>query len=208
MIDKGFAGNNLGNRTSQCEVSVSGRRKFTTLGGILLAVAVLLLWEHFADGSSKNISGHTVLFDRGAVSVYFSPRGGAENAIVSAIDDAHKTLDIAIYTFTSRPISQAVVRAHERGVKVRIIMDDDQARDRYSKYRYLKRRGIPIALYTGDGIMHNKFAVIDTQTVITGSFNWTASAEEYNYENLLIIDSPEVAKIYEDYFAKMWNKFR
>ncbi len=182
-------------------------KRFSTLGGLALVVLVLLVWEHFADGSSQNISGHTVLFDKGSVSIYFSPRGGAEDAIVDAINSAKRTIDVAIYTFTSRPIARALIDAQRNGVKVRIIMDDEQASDRYSKYRYLRKNGFPIKLYRGDGIMHNKFAVIDSEIVITGSFNWTASAEEYNYENLLIIDSPEVAKIYEDYFDRMWKTF-
>ena len=183
---------------------MKSKKNFTRIGGLALVVLILLVWDHFADGSSHSSSGH---FESAAGNVYFSPNGGAEDAIVDAIDRAKHTIDIAIYTFTSRPIARALLEAMDAGVKVRIVMDREQSRDRYSKYRYLKKRGVPIELHRGDGLMHNKFAVIDTQIVITGSFNWTASAELYNYENLLVINSPQLARIYEEEFTRLWKKF-
>lgn len=97
--------------------------------------------------------------------------------------------------------------AKKRGVRIRIIMDKDQNRSKYSKKRYLQKYRIPIATNRGEGLMHHKFAVIDTQVVITGSYNWTVSANIYNHENLLIIKSPELAKIYEKEFTKMWRHY-
>lgn len=147
-----------------------------------------------------------------SINVYFSPNGGALSAIVREIDGAKGTLDIAMFSFTSREIGDAVLRATQRGVKVRIILDQGQAKERFSRYPLFLQANIPVKLLPGGekkfvkGLMHNKFAVIDGKEVITGSYNWTASAEKLNYENLLIIRSPDLAKKYEDYFEKMWER--
>ncbi len=182
-------------------------KKISTAGIIVLVAVLFLLWEHFADGSNKIPSSSSIKVEDAQILSYFSPYGGCTDAIVNNIYNAEKTIDIAIYTFTSRPISQALVKAYERGVDVRVIMDRNQAAERFSKKRYIVKKGIPVELHTGDGIMHNKFAVFDSSIVITGSFNWTSSAERYNYENIVVINSPELARRYEAEFDKMWKKF-
>jgi len=147
------------------------------------------------------------------VKVFFSPNGGCLDAVVYEIDNAKKFIDVAMYAFTSRPIAQALVRAHKRGVKIRIILDKKFARgSKYSKHRYLKKKGIkniklisPPSRKGRTGLMHHKFAVIDGKVLLTGSFNWTASAEKLNYENLLVFHSKEVANIYEKEFNKIWR---
>lgn len=77
---------------------------------------------------------------------------------------------------------------------------------KYSKSRYLLKKGIKdIRISSNNYIMHNKFAIIDDKIVITGSYNWTASASERNDENLLIIHDEDIAKIYTDKFEDYWN---
>ncbi|WP_245810077.1 phospholipase D family protein [Hydrogenobacter hydrogenophilus] len=147
-----------------------------------------------------------------SIEVYFSPKGSAQSAIIRELQKAQKSLDIAMFAFTSRELGSAVLDAYKRGVKVRIIMDQGQAREKFSRYPIFVQAGIPVKLLPVEGkkfikgLMHNKFAVIDRKTVITGSYNWTASAEEINYENLLIIHSQGLAEKYEDYFESMWKK--
>ena len=105
--------------------------------------------------------------------VYFSPNGGCQNAIIVEIGKAQKTIDIAMYYLTSREIAQELVKAKERNIKVRIVLDQSQETQTYSKSRYLIKRGFEVKYHVGAGIMHNKFAVIDGKVLITGSFNWT-----------------------------------
>ncbi len=169
-------------------------------------VALLLLWDRLSEGKSSGAAA-VVRLEECEIAAFFSPRGGCEEAIVSAIDAAKKTVDCAVYTFTSRPIAQALVRAKRRGVKVRVIVDRTQSAGTYSKKRYLLKKGIPVRTHIGEGLMHNKFAVIDTAIVVTGSFNWTASANEYNYENLLVIRSRALAKAFEREFGILWRRF-
>jgi phosphatidylserine/phosphatidylglycerophosphate/cardiolipin synthase-like enzyme len=100
--------------------------------------------------------------------------------------------------------------AHRRGVEVLIVADEGQARERHSEIPYLRSQGISVRLshgYRGDrSIMHNKFAVFDGKLAETGSFNWTTSAENFNYENALFIADPNVVARFEDEFQRIWKQ--
>jgi phosphatidylserine/phosphatidylglycerophosphate/cardiolipin synthase-like enzyme len=153
-------------------------------------------------------SSTTTVSSSPSISVYFSPRGGATSAIVSEIKRAEKSIDVAIYSFTSRKIAKALISAHKRGVKVRVVADEGSARSRNSVLPLLEAVGIEVRYKrgSGGGLMHNKYAVIDGKTVITGSFNWTVSAEKRNDENLLVIKRlPALVEAYEKNFEKLWN---
>jgi len=146
----------------------------------------------------------------GETKVYFSPNGGCQDAIISQINKAKKSIDVAMYNLTSREIAKELVNAKERGVKVRVFMDEKAARDnKYAKDKYLSQSGIEVRHYRADkGIMHNKFAVIDNAVLITGSFNWTPTANRENEENLLIITDTDVVKQYFRRFEHMWQSRR
>jgi len=137
--------------------------------------------------------------------VFFSPNGGCLQAVVAQIDQSTKTIDVAIYHLTSREIAQALVRAKDRGVIIRIFMDTGEARTKYSKSRYLVQNGFDVKLHKGQGLMHHKFAIVDHRVLITGSFNWTPTAEEKNQENLLILRDPELIRKYGERFEGMWR---
>src|SRR3989344_3032318 len=101
--------------------------------------------------------------------VYFSPGGGCTDAIVQEVGRAQKTIDIMMYSFTSRPIIQELEKAKERGVKVRILLDKAQATQKYAKGRYLAQRGFDVKYDAGKGLMHNKVGIFDGKVLITGS---------------------------------------
>ena len=140
--------------------------------------------------------------------VYFSPNGGCQNAVIAEISKAQKTIDIAMYYLSSREIAQELVKAKDRGVKIRVVLDKEQETQRYSKGRYLIKEGLEVKYHTGPGLMHNKFAVIDSAVLITGSFNWTPTANEKNEENLLIMADKELVKKYADRFEYLWKMGR
>lgn len=151
--------------------------------------------------------------------VYFSPKGGCASAIEKKIDSAKKEILVAVYTFTSSQLAWALVRAKKRGVDVKVVLDSSGTEDRFSKVEFLKNKGIEAKIdyfhilqtqrkmRKFPGKMHHKFAVIDEEVVITGSYNWTASAEEHNDEDCLIfIDAKELAKIYKKKFFVIWER--
>ena len=138
--------------------------------------------------------------------IFFSPRGGIAEEIVSQIDIAEDYIDIAMYSFTSELIAEAVIRAKCRGVKIRILMDSSQAGGKYSKYGFFLDKGITIIRDRHAGIMHNKIAIIDGRVLFTGSYNWTESAEERNEENILMfIDEEEIIELYQERLDYLWE---
>jgi phosphatidylserine/phosphatidylglycerophosphate/cardiolipin synthase-like enzyme len=130
------------------------------------------------------------------VQVYFSPRGGATEAVVNCLREATNSVLVQAYSFTSAPIAEALVAAHRRGVKVRVILDHSQRTEKYSEADFLDHSGIPPLIDAEHPIAHNKVMIIDEYLLITGSFNFTKAAEEKNAENLLVINDPELAKKY------------
>jgi len=128
--------------------------------------------------------------------VFFSPKGGATTAIVTAINNAQQEILVQAYSFTSQPIAEALVNAYKRNIKVEIILDKSQLTAKNSMLGYVVQPGIPTYIDSKHAIAHNKIMIIDRKTVITGSFNFTESAESRNAENLIIIPSTELAKEY------------
>ena len=140
--------------------------------------------------------------------VYFSLYDDPEAVIIKNIDGAEEFINIAMYTFTDVEIAQAILEARDRGIDIKILLDRSQVKAKYSRSRYFVQNGIEVRISSNSYIMHNKFAVIDNEIVITGSYNWTASAGERNDENLLVIDDNYIVERYQDQFNNLWdNKY-
>lgn len=130
------------------------------------------------------------------IDVYFSPKGGATEAVVRALDAAKQTVFVQAYSFTSKEIAKALLNAHKRGVVVHVILDKSILGDHYSEADFLVHSGISVLIDANHQIAHNKIMIIDGETVITGSFNFTRQAEEHNAENLLVIHDRGLAERY------------
>jgi phosphatidylserine/phosphatidylglycerophosphate/cardiolipin synthase-like enzyme len=125
--------------------------------------------------------------------------------ILHEIDSARTTIRLQMYSLTVREIVQALIRAATRAVDVRIIVDRGQFHeDRNDSLRVeaLASAGVPVLVDTVPGLMHNKIMVIDSETVLTGSFNYTWGAEHWNAENLLVVHDPALAAEY----LRNWNQ--
>ena len=112
---------------------------------------------------------------------------------MSELDRAKTTVRVQAYSFTSESIASALKRAHNRGVDVQVILDKSQP---YTSATFLTHAKIPVSIESKHAIAHNKVMIIDGNTVITGSFNFTKAAEEKNAENLLIIESAKLTQRY------------
>ena len=139
---------------------------------------------------------HALTPNNPPVQVYFSPNGGCTDAIIKQIDNAKSEILVQAYSFTSTTIAKALLEAHKRGVMVEAILDKSQKSQKYSGATFLANSRIPTFIDSAHAIAHNKIMIIDGKIVITGSFNFTKAAESKNAENLLIIQSPELAKLY------------
>jgi len=135
------------------------------------------------------------------VEVYFSPNGGATDAVVAEINRAQRKVLVQAYTFSSVPIANALVVAKSRGIAVEAILDKSNLKEGYSSITFLENAGIPVYIDDRVKIAHSKIMIIDDSEVITGSFNFTNAAETHNTENLIILkNDPEiVAKYLKNY---------
>ncbi|MBV8453122.1 MAG: phospholipase D family protein, partial [Deltaproteobacteria bacterium] len=125
--------------------------------------------------------------------------------MVQMIDSARTAIRVQIYSLTLQEVVSALVRAKRRGVDVRVIADRSQLhQDRNDSLQVaaLASAGVPILVDTVPGLMHNKVMVIDGETVLTGSFNYTWGAEHWNAENLLVLHDPALAAEY----LRNWNQ--
>ena len=136
------------------------------------------------------------------ISVYFSPNGGCTQAILAEIANAKVSILMQAYIFESADIAKALVAAHKKGVKVEVILDRRQRKESYGIADFLANSGIPTRIDSAHAYAHNKVLVNDEETVITGSFNFTKSAEDKNAENLLVIKDKDIAMK----FAENWKE--
>lgn len=133
--------------------------------------------------------------------VYFSPKGGCQDALVWAIRSARREILVQAYSFTSEPLTAALVEAKKRGVHVEILLDRSNETERYSELHVLLEKGLAPFIDANHAIAHNKIIIIDRRLVATGSFNFTHQAEVENAENLLLIRGhAELCKAYRDNF--------
>src|SRR5215510_4707794 len=130
--------------------------------------------------------------------VYFPPNDGATTAVIEALDAARTSVRVQAYSFTSAPIAKALALAHARGVDVQVILDRRETGAKYSSADFLAHAGIATLIDGAHAIAHNKVMVIDGETVITGSFNFTTAAERQNAENLLVVRDLALAARYVD----------
>lgn len=140
------------------------------------------------------------------VSVFFSPSAKCENKIVKLINNSELTIDAAIYAINNDEIVNALKKANNRGVKIRILTDRLQAAGKNSKVRELYDCGINIRVHSKYKIEHNKFAVFDGKIASSGSYNWTNPATSKNSENCIFFNrNKEAVKEYLDRFEYLWK---
>lgn len=157
-------------------------------------------------------------YDGGWWAVLFSPgRDGNEangryilDKLIGYIDAAEQSIHLAVFETDLTPIAEALARAHGRGVDVRWITDDEHGIDAdgeagRGQFALLEEAGVPIRDDLRSALMHNKFVIIDGHIVWTGSMNLTYNDVFRNNNNIVVIESPEVAAVFEAEFGEMWN---
>lgn len=112
-----------------------------------------------------------------------------------------------MYTFTDLVSADALIEARDRGVEVKIYLDRSQVYARYTQSRYFVRNTMVVRISSNRYIMHNKFAIVDSELLITGSYNWTMGANTKNDENIMVVDCPYVIEIYQEQFEKLWEQY-
>jgi phosphatidylserine/phosphatidylglycerophosphate/cardiolipin synthase-like enzyme len=135
--------------------------------------------------------------------IHFSPKGGCQDAILKEIKAARREILVQAYSFTSEPLTFALIEAKKRGVHVEVVLDKSNELEQYSDLHIFMEQGLPPLIDAHHPIAHNKVMIIDKKTLVTGSFNFTNQAELENAENLLILKgNPDLVQAYrQNYLA-------
>ena len=133
---------------------------------------------------------------RGKVSTCFTPPAGCTKLIANQIDKAEESIYMQAYGMSDGLITTALINAQMRGVKVRVLLDRSNLKQKFSKLHELQQAKIDVGIDKVPGIAHNKVIIIDKKKVITGSFNFTAAADKRNAENVIVIEDQELAESY------------
>ncbi len=133
-----------------------------------------------------------------------------QGKLIQHIQNAKKSIHIASFEFNLTSVAEALIDAHQRGVEVMWVTDDEHGLEADHKpdrgqFAMLKRAGIPVKDDSRGALMHNKFWIFDSKLVWTGSTNITKNGIFKNNNNVITIESPEIAMIYESEFQEMWT---
>ncbi len=160
--------------------------------------------DRFGALSMQDTPYPLVTIDGVRVEVLFSPDDGVAQRLVQRLQSAERSIDFLAFAFTSDEIAQAMLERAASGVRVRGVVERSQAGGQGSEYERLRSAGLQVRLDGNPGNMHHKVILIDGEVVITGSYNFSRSAEEKNDENLVIIEGPEMAQRYAEEFERLF----
>ena len=140
--------------------------------------------------------------------VLFSPKGSIKEAIIKNIISSKVTIDVTAFTFTAGDIAEALYQAKERGVIIRVVVDQTQDAKCYPVLEFLKQEQFDLQFLKGNigGSMNNAFAIFDDKLLVTGSYTWTEYSEKFNYENAIFIDEPDTVEKYKREFESLYDK--
>ncbi len=156
---------------------------------------------------SLNAFAATPINQGASFDIGFSPDQGSLPLVIEAINSSKKSIHVAAYSFTSKPIAEALLAAKNRGVDVKVIADQKSNSGKYSATTYLANNQVPVKLNGNYPIFHHKFMVIDGATLETGSFNYSAAAASKNAENVLVLwNVPQIVATYDKEWQQLWNE--
>ena len=142
--------------------------------------------------------------------VKFAGNESVAEAIIRLLQGASDSIDAALYRVNHPRLVQVLEEAVERGVRVRLLVDGNKYTESRSTQALLRSAIIPYRLaYGRRGLgskMHHKFVIVDRQTVLTGSYNWTLESESENHENLVILEGGQPVEAYAQEFETLWNR--
>lgn len=137
---------------------------------------------------------------------YFSPQDNCPGQIRARLAQAKRMVDLCVFTITDDRLTSAILEAHDRGVRIRIITDDDKATDLGSDAARFLHAGIALRTDRSRYHMHHKFAVFDGALLLNGSYNWTRGAAENNEENFIITSDRRLVEEFSMAFDKLWKQ--
>ena len=141
--------------------------------------------------------------DEESSTAYFSPGTACRAAIINQLRGAISSIKICVFTISDDEITNEIIAAHNRGIGVKILTDNDKSFDRGSDIERLSENNVSVRIDDTENHMHHKFCIIDKKMLITGSYNWTRSAADRNQENILLTEDSELVKSFLREFEKL-----
>ena len=127
--------------------------------------------------------------------------------MLDVMKTAKKTLDICVFTVTCDDIADPIIELHNKGIRVRVITDDEQRKSVGSDIEKFVSAGIPVKDDNSRFHMHHKFCIVDNKVLLNGSFNWTRQAVLQNRENVMVTKSAAMVNAFASEFNKMWDMY-
>ena len=137
---------------------------------------------------------------------YFSPHDDGVGRIVRLFGEARQSADVCVFTITDDRIADALLAAHRRGVRLRVVTDDQKAGDLGSDVERLRAAGVAVRVDRTPFHMHHKYAVFDGRRLLNGSYNWTRGAARDNEENIVVTDDPALVAAFTRAFEQLWGR--
>lgn len=163
--------------------------------------------DKFGPGSPADTPYPSLMVEGTQLEVYYSPDDGVAAHLVNLIHAAQQSIYFLAYSFTSDDIADAMLSRARDGVAVSGVFEESQVNSNQGgEYDRLRNAGLDVRLDTNPSSMHHKVILIDGQIVISGSYNFSASAELKNDENVLIIYNPQIATLYIGEYNKIFER--
>ncbi len=144
------------------------------------------------------------------IEAVFSPEGGIKEYLLKEIESTTAAIDLALYEVTSSDLAQALSKARQRGVRIRMIADSRQAKKKESQVTYLISQGILTKVLGSQerSVMNHRFAILDGKKIVTGSFSWSEASDRWNFENIIVCADTEASAAYQREFDRLWREKR
>jgi len=165
------------------------------------------MWNgEFGPRSPSQLESQNTVVNGSAIQVIFTSEDHAiEESIIPLLNSAQKNIRFLAFSFTDYPMAKAMIDRADAGVDVAGVFEKVGSSTDSAELRTLFCAGVPARRDGNGGFMHNKLVIVDERYVATGSLNYSTNAETSNDENVLIIDNPEIAKLYVEEFERIWN---
>ena len=176
------------------------------IAGVYLQEFNQMFYEKKFHNKKEVVTYEDIQTEDSLVSIYFSPKSNTyENGIKKLIQNAEQYIYIPVFYLTHKDLAEQLIKAKNRGVKIKIILDATAARNKYSMHRELRKNGIEVKVENFGGKMHIKSMIVDDKYIVSGSMNLTKAGNSTNDENTIVVKNSNLAKQYKNYFLQLWE---
>jgi phosphatidylserine/phosphatidylglycerophosphate/cardiolipin synthase-like enzyme len=201
--------------TGSTNVTVNGIFKHNNNVLVIRSPDVALIYERefeemwsgqFGPRAPSAMGSQWAILDGAPIQVIFSAEDNAVANLIALVADAQSSIRFLAFSFTDYPLAQAMIDRAKAGVDVAGVFETFGSNSDRSELKTFWCAGVPVRQDGNGSFLHHKVIVIDSSIVVTGSLNFSSSADEDNEENVVILDNPEIAALYLQEFDKLWNQ--